>query len=165
MKKTNFSNISILNWNEYPSGFMNDWVTSWRNNSENVLTISSLYLLSYDRSSNYFKSFAVITSLVNFFEDVLFRSFALQEKLSKYSDVKNKKRIFTRNILKSHTTTGKWDVAFQLNIEVFEDIIERFYQIYLTHFWPMFPFYTPWKHQRFSGVFGGHKWKHWPEMG
>ena len=26
---------------------------------------------------------------------------------------------------------------------------------YLTHFWPMFPFYTPWKHQ-------GIKWKHWP---
>ena len=30
----------------------------------------------------------------------------------------------------------------------------------LTHFWPIFPFYTPWKHQknvRFSGVFRGYK--------
>ena len=25
----------------------------------------------------------------------------------------------------------------------------------LTHFWPMFPFYTPWKHERFSSVFRG----------
>ena len=27
----------------------------------------------------------------------------------------------------------------------------------LNHFWPMFPFYTPWKHQRFFGVFRGYK--------
>ena len=30
----------------------------------------------------------------------------------------------------------------------------------LTHFWPMLPFYTPWKHQKtkgFSGVFKGYK--------
>ena len=26
----------------------------------------------------------------------------------------------------------------------------------LIHFWPMFPFYTPWKHQRFSGVSRGY---------
>ena len=35
----------------------------------------------------------------------------------------------------------------------------------LTHFWPMFPFYTPWKHQKTKGflVFsGGTKWEHWP---
>ena len=35
-------------------------------------------------------------------------------------------------------------------------------KISLTHFWPMFPFYTPWKHQKtkvfwFSGVFRGYK--------
>ena len=37
----------------------------------------------------------------------------------------------------------------------------------LTHFRPMFPFYTPWKHQKTFGflVFsGGIKWEHWPEM-
>ena len=28
----------------------------------------------------------------------------------------------------------------------------------LTYFWPIFPFYTPWKHQKtFSGVFRGYK--------
>ena len=38
----------------------------------------------------------------------------------------------------------------------------------LTHFWPMFPFYTPWKQQKTKGflVFsGGIKSEHWPEMG
>ena len=38
----------------------------------------------------------------------------------------------------------------------------------LTYFWPMFPFYTPWKHQKTFGflVFSwGIKWEHWPEMG
>ena len=37
----------------------------------------------------------------------------------------------------------------------------------LTHFWPMFLFYTPWKHQKTKGflVFsGGIKWEHWLEM-
>ena len=27
----------------------------------------------------------------------------------------------------------------------------------LNHFWPIFPFYTPWKHQRFFGVFRVYK--------
>ena len=41
----------------------------------------------------------------------------------------------------------------------------------LTHFWPMFPFYTilySWKHQKtfdFLVFSGGIKWEHWPEMG
>ena len=38
----------------------------------------------------------------------------------------------------------------------------------LTHFWPMFPFYTLWKYQKTKGfqVFSGAiKWEHWPEMG
>ena len=37
-----------------------------------------------------------------------------------------------------------------------------------THFWPIFPFYTPWKHQKTKGflVFSGVlKWEHWPEIG
>ena len=37
----------------------------------------------------------------------------------------------------------------------------------LTHFRPVFPFYTPWKHQNAFGflVFsGGIKWGHWREM-
>ena len=40
---------------------------------------------------------------------------------------------------------------------------KKFVQIHLlklTHFWPMFPFYTPWKQQKtkgFSGVFRGYK--------
>ena len=41
-------------------------------------------------------------------------------------------------------------------------------RVFLTHFWPMFSFYTPWKHQKTSGflVFsGGIKWEHWREMG
>ena len=33
----------------------------------------------------------------------------------------------------------------------------------LTHFWPIFPFYSPWKHQKFC-FSGGIKWKHKPEM-
>ena len=38
----------------------------------------------------------------------------------------------------------------------------------LTHFWSMFPFYTPWKHRKTFGflVFsGGIKCEHWPEKG
>ena len=38
----------------------------------------------------------------------------------------------------------------------------------LKHFWPMFPFYTPWKQQKTKDflVFSGDvKWEHWPEMG
>ena len=38
----------------------------------------------------------------------------------------------------------------------------------LTLFWPMLPFYTPWKHQKTFGflVFSRDiKWEHWPEMG
>ena len=37
----------------------------------------------------------------------------------------------------------------------------------LIHFWPMFQFYTRWKHQKTKGflVFsGGIKWEHWPEV-
>ena len=37
-----------------------------------------------------------------------------------------------------------------------------------THFWPMFPFYTPWKHQntkRFLVFSGGINWEYWLEMG
>ena len=32
----------------------------------------------------------------------------------------------------------------------------------------MFPFYTPWKHQKTKGFLlfsGGIKWDHWPEIG
>ena len=35
--------------------------------------------------------------------------------------------------------------------------------ILLTYFWPMFPFYTPWKHQKTSGLLvfsGGLKWEY-----
>ena len=38
--------------------------------------------------------------------------------------------------------------------------------VYLIHFWPMFPFYTSWKHHKTEGflVFSGDiKWEHWPE--
>ena len=38
----------------------------------------------------------------------------------------------------------------------------------LNNFWPMFPFYNPWKHQKtkdFLVFSGGIKWEHWPEMG
>ena len=38
--------------------------------------------------------------------------------------------------------------------------IRRMSKTTLTHFWPMFSFYTPWKHQknlRFSGAFRGYK--------
>ena len=41
-------------------------------------------------------------------------------------------------------------------------------QVFLTHFLPMYPIYTPWKHQKTKGflVFWGDiKWEHWPEMG
>ena len=44
----------------------------------------------------------------------------------------------------------------------------RHWTLYLTHFWPVFPFYNPRKHQETKGflVFsGGIKWEHWPEMG
>ena len=36
------------------------------------------------------------------------------------------------------------------------------------HFWSVFPFYTPWKHQETFGFLifsGGIKWEHCPEMG
>ena len=45
-------------------------------------------------------------------------------------------------------------------------ITQRQHEI-LTYFWPMFPFYTPWKHQKilsFLVFSGGIKWDHWPEM-
>ena len=39
---------------------------------------------------------------------------------------------------------------------------------YLTYFWPMLLFYTPWKHQKTKGenhcFKGGIQWEHWPEM-
>ena len=38
---------------------------------------------------------------------------------------------------------------------------------FLTHFYPMFPFYTPWKHYKTCGFLvlpGGIKWEHWPAM-
>ena len=38
----------------------------------------------------------------------------------------------------------------------------------LSYFWSMFPFYTPWKHQKtrgFTGFSGSIKLEHWPEMG
>ena len=41
-------------------------------------------------------------------------------------------------------------------------------RIYLSYLCPMFPFYTPWKHQKtrsFKLFSGGVKWEHWPEMG
>ena len=37
-----------------------------------------------------------------------------------------------------------------------------------THFWPMFPFYNPWKQKKINDILvfsGGVKWEHWPEMG
>ena len=37
----------------------------------------------------------------------------------------------------------------------------------LTRFWPVFPFYTPWKHQKTKGflLFSGvTKWEHWQEI-
>ena len=40
--------------------------------------------------------------------------------------------------------------------------------VFLTHFWSLFPFYTPWKHQKIFGflVFSvGIKWEHLPDMG
>ena len=42
------------------------------------------------------------------------------------------------------------------------------FQTGLTLFYPMFPFHSPWKHQKtegFLGFSGGVKWEHWPEMG
>ena len=44
------------------------------------------------------------------------------------------------------------------------------YQIYillLTHFWPVFQFYTPWKHQKTKRfpLFTGVKWEYCSEMG
>ena len=36
-----------------------------------------------------------------------------------------------------------------------------------THFWPMHPFYTLWKHQKTFGFMefsGGIKWEQWPEI-
>ena len=39
---------------------------------------------------------------------------------------------------------------------------------FLTYLWPMFPFYTHWKHQKtfnFLVFWGGIEWEHWPEMG
>ena len=41
-------------------------------------------------------------------------------------------------------------------------------EYFLTHFWAMLPFYTPWKQQKKKGflVFpGGIKWEHWSESG
>ena len=38
----------------------------------------------------------------------------------------------------------------------------------LTRFWPMFPFYAPWKHQKSEGfpvISGRIKWEHWSNMG
>ena len=37
----------------------------------------------------------------------------------------------------------------------------------LTHFWPIFPFYTPWKHQKtkdFLVFSGGIRWDHLLEI-
>ena len=39
--------------------------------------------------------------------------------------------------------------------------------ISLTHFRPMFPFYTPWKHHQIKGFLifsGGMKWDHWNRL-
>ena len=41
-------------------------------------------------------------------------------------------------------------------------------EVLRSHFWPMFPLYTPFKHQKTKDfvVFpGGIKWEHWPEIG
>ena len=46
-------------------------------------------------------------------------------------------------------------------------IVYFVFNIKLTYFWPIFPFYTPWKHQKtvdFLMVSGGIKWEHWLEM-
>ena len=59
--------------------------------------------------------------------------------------------------------TGKYIIAeYFLQVRAFIGISV------LTHLCPMFPYHTPWKHQKVLGflVFlGGIKWKHWPKMG
>ena len=50
---------------------------------------------------------------------------------------------------------------------VLDKIVYLIKVIILNLFWPMFPFYTPWKRQKTFGflVFSrGMKWKHWLEM-
>ena len=46
--------------------------------------------------------------------------------------------------------------------------LEYYYRKGSTYFWPIFPFYTPWKHEKtkiFLVFSGGIKWEHSPEMG
>ena len=55
---------------------------------------------------------------------------------------------------------SKW-ILFAL-LGVFNGLI-----IKSTDFWPMFPFYNPWKPQNSKGSLGlpgGAKWEHWPKM-
>ena len=56
-------------------------------------------------------------------------------------------------------------VFLMMTVEVEVDL---FAKIILTHFWPMSPLYTPWKHQKTKAflVFSGDmKWENWPEIG
>ena len=53
-----------------------------------------------------------------------------------------------------------------LNSYIFKFPNSLIVTLHLTHSWPMFPFYTPWKHPKTFGFLlfsGGIKWEHWPE--
>ena len=63
-----------------------------------------------------------------------------------------------------------WKLAVQILFRRFA-VVQKYgegFQTGLTLFYPMFPFHSPWKHQKtegFLGFSGGVKWEHWPEMG
>ena len=59
-----------------------------------------------------------------------------------------------------------WTIASENNCFIVIMILLLSVLLPLTYLWPMFPFYTPWKHQKTKGflVFsGGIKWEHWPK--
>ena len=65
-----------------------------------------------------------------------------------------------------NVTTLMWKCDKPTKSKCFCVIYTKRLKLRLTHFWPMFPFYTPWKHQTTKGslVFsGGIKWEHWPK--
>ena len=63
-----------------------------------------------------------------------------------------------------------WKLAVQILFRRFA-VVQKYgegFQTGLTLFYPMFPFHSPWKHQKtegFLGFSGGVKSEHWPEMG
>ena len=68
---------------------------------------------------------------------------------------------------------GKWILPRKMYKKMYKKKILRklscifLVRTLLTHFWSMFPFYTPWKHHKSKGFlifWGGIKWEHWPEM-